>query len=292
MSWQRVLFNFVAAYRLRSRMAKGLDLATLRASEMPQPRSRYTYGCTYEGGRLAGVAVTTVRPARADSDGVLVYLHGGAYVVGIGEPHWWLLSRLCHETGRTGVMVDYRLAPEHPYPAALDDALAVVGTLAEQHGAEKVVVVGDSAGGGLAVATAMKRRDEGQPLPGKLGLLSPWLDLTMANPAIAALEKKDRVLARRGLLEAGEQYAGGSDPKGPYLSPLYGEPADLPPTLLQVGGLELFLPDCRAYRQKTAAQNGSLSYREYPKLFHVWPLLFPLLPEGEEAVREMVRFIG
>jgi monoterpene epsilon-lactone hydrolase len=291
MSLQRALFNFVAYYQARPSTAKGLNLVKLRARDMPEPQTKRTWGCQYEAGTLAGVRVTYVRPANIQSGKVLVHLHGGLYAAGIGELHWWLISRLCHEVGCLGVMVDYRLAPEHPFPAALDDTVAVLNALVAAHGPEKLVVSGDSAGGGLAVASAMKQRDDGQAVPAKLVLLSPWLDITMHHPGIPAQEKKDRILARPGVVEAGKRYANGMDPKAPYLSPVNGDLSGLPPMVLQIGTYEMLLPDCRAFRDKALAQNVSLLYQEHPKMFHIWTLLFPLLPEGEEALQEVLQFI-
>lgn len=273
-------------------LANGLDLAKLRQNDMPEPRTKRTWGCQYEAGHLANVKVTYVQPADTDSSKVLVYLHGGIYVAGIGEPHWWMISRLCQETGHMGVMVDYRLAPEHPFPAALDDAVAVLAALTATYGANNLVILGDSAGGGLAVATTMKLRDTGQALPEKLVLFSPLLDIALDNPDISPLEKKDRVLARIGTLEACELYAKGLDPKTPYLSPVNGDLSGLPPTLLFIGAHEILLPDCRLFRDKAESINAALHYREYPKMFHVWTLLFPLLPEGEEALQEARDFLN
>jgi acetyl esterase/lipase len=290
-SLRRIFFSYLSRFLLRPRMANGLDLAKMRAGEMRQAQTKRTFGCSYEAGELAEVNVRTVHPVEIRSDAVLVYLHGGAYVVGAAQLHWWLLSRLCHDTGSLGVMVDYRLAPEHPFPAALNDAVAVLNDLADVHGANNLVVLGDSAGGGLAVATAMRLRDDGQAVPGKLVLLSPWLDIALDDPDITALEKMDSVLARNGLAEAGKWYASGADLKAPYLSPVRGNLRGLPPMLLQIGTREILLPDCRTFRDKALEQGVDLIYREYPELFHVWTLLFPMLPEGEEAVQEILAFV-
>jgi acetyl esterase/lipase len=292
MSLQRVVLNFMAYYMSRPAMASGLDMARLRAYDRPNPPTKRTWGCRYETGRLAGVPVHHVRPANMTPAKVLVYLHGGVYVAGISDLHWATVSRLCQDTGRLGVLVDYRLAPEHPFPAALDDATAVLAALSESHGAENLVVVSDSAGGGLALAATMKQRDDGRAVPGKLVLFSPWLDLALTHPDIAALEKKDRVLGRSGVVEAGQWYANGLNGQTPYLSPLYGDLAGLPPMLLLVGTREIFLPDCRAFRDKAIAGAAPLTYREYPEMFHAWPLLFRMVPEGEAALQEAIRFIG
>ncbi len=291
MSLQRVALDYFMGMRVKPMTAGGVDLDRLRAGDSPEPPQSRTYDCTYETSLLGGVPVTFVRPPRTESPELIVHLHGGVYVAGIGEPHWWLLSRLCSETGRLGVMVDYRLAPEHPFPAALDDAIDVLEGLALEHGAHHIVLSGDSAGGGLAIASAMKLRDDGRPGPGKLVLLSPWLDITLDHPDIAALEPMDRMLGKAGLVEAAEWYAGDHDPKMPYLSPITGDLNGLPPMLLQVGTHEILLPDARLWRDRAVAQGIDLTYREYSKLFHVWQIFFPILPEGEAAMQEIINFI-
>lgn len=291
MSLQRIVLGLLIGSRVKPLTADGLDVERLRANDRPVPPGKRTWGCTYQSAQLDGVRVTFVQPASIRSSRVLVHFHGGIYVAGIGEPHWWLLSRLCQETGSLGVMVDYRLAPEHPFPAALEDALAALAILAAEHGAANLIVSGDSAGGGLALASAMKRRDDGADLPGKLVLLSPWLDITLDHPDVAAQEPLDRMLGRRGLVEGGKWYADKEDPRLPYLSPAYGNLNGLPPTLVQIGTHEVLLPDARALHDRAKADGFDLTYREYPKLFHVWTLFFPILPEGETAVREILEFI-
>lgn len=291
MSLQRTVLETVQGLLVKPMTSGGADVERLRANDRPQPPQRQTFDCTYEATLLGEVPVTVIRPPAIHSAELLVHLHGGVFVAGIGEPHWWLLSRLCRETGRLGMMVDYRLVPEHPFPAALNDVIEVLDKLAVRHGASNIVLSGDSAGGGLALASAMKWRDDGRSPLGKVLLLSPWLDLTLDHPGIPAQEALDKVIGRAGLVEAGRWYAGDLDPKIPYLSPVTGDLGGLPPMLLQIGTHEILLPDARLLRDRAGSQEADLVYHEYDKLFHVWQLFFRILPEGEAAVQEILGFI-
>lgn len=291
MSLQFKITKFMLYYLIRPAMTKELNLRMVRLGEMKEPEIKQDFGCSYDADLLEDVAITWVRPPAVRTENVIVYLHGGLYVAGITSRHWEYLSRMCAETGSTGLMVDYRLAPENVYPAAVADVVRVLTTLTESHGAENLILMGDSAGGGLSVACTLKLRDTGRPLPAKLVLLSPWLDVTMQNPSIRPLEKKDRLMALPGTIEAGLLYAGDTDPTTPYISPVYADLTGLPPILLQIGAHEILMPDCRVFRDKALAEGVDLTYQEYPNMFHIWMLLFSVMPDAEEAVEAAKGFI-
>ena len=204
----------------------------------------------------------------------------------------WRGSLLARRTGVAIVVVDYRRAPEHPFPAAFDDANAVIdspvtdGVLRDGCWA----VAGDSAGGGLAVATTMRARDEGLPLPDRLLLMSPWLDVTIADPAVEHIEDRDPMLWIDGVRAAGIAYAWGSDPTLPSISPLYGDAEGLPPILMQGGEAELLAPDQRTFAKRCSDAGVDVTYEEYRGAFHVFPVALQL-PEARRALRRQFHFL-
>lgn len=293
MSIQANFFTlYLRAMRFKSRMNPGLQVEGIRSMDVTGPPTSFTSGCTYEDQQMDGTTVTWVHPPDVRSEDLLIYVHGGAYVGGISLLHWGLLSRLCAELGRTGLMIHYRLAPEHPYPQGLQDVVGVYQEVLQTSPPQQISMLGDSAGGGLLLGSVFALHEQGQPLPAKLVLLSPWLDITMQNPAIDTLEKFDPILSRPGLVEAGQLYAGDEDPAHHHLSPLNGDLAMLPPILLQVGTHEIFLPDIRLFREKASRAGVDVTYTEAPKMFHVYTAIFPFIPEAKEAVREVVEFLA
>jgi epsilon-lactone hydrolase len=247
----------------------------------------------------ADVAVETVRagsvsaerlsvPASTAASAVL-YLHGGAYVLGSLDSHRHLGAAIARATEGTVLMLDYRLAPEHPFPAALDDALAAYRSmLNEGQPPSRIVIAGDSAGGGLAVATMLAARDEGLPLPAAAALIAPWVELSCKS---ATCEFKDPLVSPARARESAASYLAGRDPRTPLASPLFGDLRGLPPFLIQAATEEVLLGDARAL-DRVAREQGVRSTLELtPDMVHVWHWFAPILREGREAIARMADFI-
>ncbi|WP_320669419.1 alpha/beta hydrolase [Patulibacter defluvii] len=226
-------------------------------------------------------------------EGVLVFLHGGSYVSGPFLDQWQYLSRLCRRTGMAGLLVDYRLAPQHPFPAALEDALAVIDGATRERllrpGAWSLL--GDSAGGGLAVAVASRLRDGAGDPPAALVLCSPWLDLAVADPDARRLARVDAMLTLDGLARHAAAYAGDRPLDDPLLSPLHGDPHGLPPTMIHTGTRELFLPDVRTWERRCREAGVTVVSREQPGGFHGYVTAVASLPEARRAADEQAEFV-
>ncbi|MCP4136098.1 MAG: alpha/beta hydrolase [bacterium] len=290
-SFQSKLLKIIMRFYIRPNSHPRLRIDRGRKKNRPVPTEKMIKGCSKETESMGGVPCTILSPPAIQSDSIILYLHGGAYVNGISPFHWGLLAQLCRETGRKAVMADYRLAPEFPYPAAPEDAVSVYTQLLKSNDAGKITIIGDSAGANLALVTALKLKENGTALPAKLVLLSPWLDVSMTNPDIASLEKKDAVLGKNGIIEAGKHYAGDNDPSLPLISPVYCDPKGLPPMLLQIGTHDMLLFDCRKFKEKAEQAGAPLTYKEWEEMFHDWMLVVPFLPEANEAVKDIMEFI-
>lgn len=238
-----------------------------------------------------GVPAVRLDPPGA-GDGVLVYLHGGGYGGGSARSHSEMAARLARAAGVRAVLPEYRLAPEHSFPAALDDALAAYRAVLEEMGGDSrsIVVAGDSAGGGLAVALCVALRDAGEPLPRALALLSPWLDLTCTSPSWDARFKDDPVLDH-SLREAAERYLEGADPRDPLCSPLFADHTGLPPTLVLVGTHEILYDDAVTFAELAAQAGVKVELEIGHELVHVWPI-FPITPEAVASTARIGRFLG
>ena len=225
--------------------------------------------------------------------GDLLYLHGGAYLHGSAAGRRGFGSRLSR-AGEVRVLgVDYRLAPEHPFPAAVEDAVQAYEWLLEDGArSEQVVIGGDSAGGGLALAALGVLQERGIPLPAGAVLLSPWTDLTLSGSSISSRAGEDMVLDRAGLQEAAGHYLGGTRPGDPGASPLFADLGGLPPLLIQVGTAEILWDD--SVRLAAAAREAGVPVvlDEWPGAWHGFQTLAPLIPEARHAVHQIGVFIG
>jgi phosphinothricin tripeptide acetyl hydrolase len=253
----------------------------------PPPES-----CAVEVIELGGVPAERITPKGADATRTLFYLHGGGYCVGGCASHRTVAARMAEAAGATAFVVDYRLAPEHPYPAAVDDALAAWRALiASGRDPTRTVIAGDSAGGGLSVATAVAARDAGLPLPAGLHLISPWVNLTNASPAYQAKAETDFIITQQGIDEFAEGYlAGKTDPKTPLASPLFADLAGLPPTLIQVGSEEVLLSDSTQLAEAAGLARVDVTLRIWPDMIHIWPF-FAMLSDSGRAIEESAAWI-
>jgi acetyl esterase/lipase len=251
-------------------------------------------GVRVQADTIAGVPVfisTPIRPPQETGRRVLMHLHGGGYVlfpglVGAGEG-----MMMAGYGGFTVVSVDYRMAPDFPFPAPLDDAMAVWKALLKQHDAQRMAIFGSSAGGGLTLATALRSRQEGVPLPAALGLGSPWVDLTGAGDSLAANAFVDNVLVSNdGWVGAAAQlYAGNHDLRNPLISPIYGDFTHLPPSILTSGTRDLLLSDTVRTHRKLRQAGVAASLQVFEAQSHT-QFLTPFAPETEEAFGEIAQF--
>ncbi|MFI7195513.1 alpha/beta hydrolase fold domain-containing protein [Nocardia nova] len=243
------------------------------------------------GGEAGGVPVLSVTAKGAARDKVLVWFHGGGYSMGSARGFQNLAHTLSRAAGVTVVVPDYRLSPEHVFPAALDDGAAVLSALVAEYGAGNTAAGGDSAGGGLALAALTVLRDKGEALPGAAVFISPLLDLTASGASVDEFDGKDIAVSRGSILNISGAYLQGRDPKDPLVSPLFAELGGLPPALFMVGSGEVLLDDSRRAAASITSAGGSASVSLYDDMCHVWPLFAAILPEGVQAAEEAGAFI-
>ena len=240
----------------------------------------------------AGVTAEWIESRDAKPHKVILYLHGGGYVFGGLDSHREIAWRLAKQTGQRVLLLDYRLAPEHQFPAPVDDAYAAYcWLLGEGYSAENLIVAGDSAGGGLAIALALKLKDEGVQLASALVLMSPWADLTLSGATIDANDASDVMLSRGALQRFADIYLGDQDAAHPYASPLFGDLSGLPRTYVIVGDGEVLRSDSDRLAKGIEAAGGEISLKVWPGMMHVFPVAARLIPEGRQAIQDIGHFI-
>jgi acetyl esterase/lipase len=242
-------------------------------------------GVAFAEGEAGGVPVLWADPAGAATDRVILYVHGGGYVVCSAHTHARLTGHVARATGCRAVSVDYRLAPEHPHPAAVIDSTTAFRWLLDQGIApEHVAVVGDSAGGGLAVATLVKLRDDGLPQPAAAVTISPWVDLEGTGESILANADRDLMVVRAGQAVMAEQFLAGQDPHDPLAAPLHADLTGIAPLYIQVGGHEILLSDSTSLAARAAAAGVEVRLDVFAEMQHVFQLWAGNMPEADDAV--------
>lgn len=238
-----------------------------------------------------GVSAEWSVAAGVDEAKVVLYVHGGGYVMGSAGSHRDVTGRLSKAAGARVLSLNYRLAPEHPFPAPVDDAVAAYRwLLAQGISPGNIAVAGDSAGGGLAIATLLALRDAGEPLPAAGVGISPWVDMEGTGESMTTRAAVDPVVQKEGLLGMAKLYLGDADPKNPLAAPLHADLAGLPPLLLQVGDAETLLDDSTRLAEKARAAGVDVTLKVWDEMPHVWHLFAPILPEGRQAIDEIGSF--
>jgi phosphinothricin tripeptide acetyl hydrolase len=233
-----------------------------------------------------------LRPPSAAPGRVVLYLHGGGYVIGSPRSHRHLAAAIAGAAGASALLLDYRLAPEHPFPAAVEDATAAYRWLLDQAIApEHIVIAGDSAGGGLTVATLLALREARVPLPAGGVCISPWVDLTCSGASYATKAAADPIVRRAGVEEMARAYLGATPPRTPLASPLFADLRGLPPLLIHVGSDEVLLDDAVRLAERAKAGGVDATLEIYDRMIHVWHWFLPMLDEAQTAVEAIGRFV-
>lgn len=224
---------------------------------------------------------------------IALYLHGGGYTCGSIKSHAGLIGKIALETGIPHLAINYRLAPEHTYPAALDDALkAYLWLLEEEHfNPDDIILIGDSAGGGLALATLLKIKAMGLSNPLAAVTISPWTDLTVSGDSALSNPEKDPIIDATKAREWAQWYAGDTSLKDPFVSPLYGDLSDLPPILIQVGTNEILLSDAVRFATFAAMKDSEVTLTIEEDMPHVWHFFWQYIPESKASIQHIAEFL-
>ncbi len=269
--------------------------------DVGQSRARYEKMAVVLGGApdakcetvdAGGVPAEWVAAPGIDATRAVLYLHGGGYVIGSLNTHRRLAYDISAASGARVLVIDYRLAPEHPFPAAVEDAAAAWRwMLAQGLDPKRIAIAGDSAGGGLTVATLVNLRDQKLGLPGCAVAISPWVDLEGLGASIAGRAAQDPMVQKDGLLWMAGMYLAGQDAKTPLAAPLHASLEGLPPVLVQVGTAETLLDDATRLAEKLHTAGVDVTLAVWPNMVHVFPFFAPILSEGRAGCVEIGNFI-
>ena len=279
----RLLRWKLASNRMRERVESGQTTYT-----EPTRRQRRKYHVTQRDFR--GHAVWTITPKQNPTRKQIIYLHGGGFVNSFASQHWNFMCRLIEALRCTVIAPNYPHAPEHYVHDVFDFLLPLYDEIASVAGNENVTVMGDSSGGGIALALAQLLREKGRSQPAHVILLSPWLDASLSHPDVPRFNKIDPFLDMEGLKYAGALYARDVDPTHYLVSPVFGSLENLAPVSLFVGTRDVLFPDCRKLRDLAAREGVKLNYHEYESMLHDWMLI--QLPESKQVLKEIVEIVG
>jgi monoterpene epsilon-lactone hydrolase len=239
-----------------------------------------------------GVSADRVSTPLSERCRHILFLHGGGFIVGSSTLYRHFTWRIASAARACVLSVDYRLAPEHPFPAALDDAVTTYRwLLGDGADPQRIAVMGDSAGGGLALSLLLRLRDDDIPLPAAAVALSPWTDLALTGASLGVNARADPLVSPEQPRQLVDHYLAGADPCNPYASPLYGDPRGLPPTIFQVGSDELLLDDAVRMADRMRAAGCRIELEIWPRMPHVWHLFAPVMPEARQAIERIGAFV-
>ena len=275
---------------------KKLSIAELRANGVKNSKmlGEVSKNITVEKINMEGIQAEWLIPFSSStrSEKVILYLHGGGYVTGSIEDHRMMCGLLANATGVKVLIPEYRLAPEHPFPAALDDALKVYQWLLDQgYSSANMIIAGDSAGGGLSVATVLALKEKSGSLPAAVVCLSPWADLALTGQSHATKAKAEAILNKDVLREWALCYTDESNLTNPLVSPVHGDFHGFPPLLIQVGSEEILLDDSTLLAEKAKSAGVDVILKIWDGMWHVWQALGDLIPENRKTFEEIGEFV-
>lgn len=239
-----------------------------------------------------GVEAELITPPGADPKRMILYLHGGGYVMGSPNTHRCMVGELARASASLALLLDYRLAPEHPYPAAVEDSVAAYRWLLS-HGYEPgyIVIAGDSAGGGLTAATLLALKEQKLPMPAAGVCISPLGDMTASGESIKSRAELEPMTSEKLVRQMADLYLNGADPKTPGASPIFGDLSGLPPLLIHVGEREILFSDAERLRDRAEEAGVNVTFEEWPDMIHVWHAFHPFLAEGREGIKKVGAFV-
>ena len=241
---------------------------------------------------INGLPALWLRPKRHPEDKLLLYLHGGAYIMGSIATHRQFVSHVARAAGVCALLPEYRLAPEHKFPAAVHDAVGVYRELlADGYVARNIVIAGDSAGGGLTMATLLSLRDAGDALPAAACLLSPWLDLAATGESMSTHARRDPWFKPQDMPLVADYYCAKEQRTDPLVSPVYADLSGLPPLYIQVGADEILLSDSIRAAEQVRAAGGEVEIEIWPGMWHVFQAFVHLMPEARTATRKIGAYV-
>ncbi len=242
----------------------------------------------------AGINVEQIKFKGSDFDRVLLYTHGGGYAFGSPATHRAMISRIAWYMNANAIVPDYRLAPEHPFPAGLDDIFALYKDLLDSSvSPEKIIVAGESAGGGLTLALLQRIKVEKLPMPAVACVLSPWADLTMSGESLKSNQDKDKIISNDLLHSFADMYAPVEVRNDPFVSPsVFGDYADMPPMIIQVGTSEVLIDDSRMLAKAVETVGGDVTIQEWRDMQHFWHYNFRIMKSARNAVRALGTFVN
>ncbi len=286
----------VALLRQQGALGSGeaeIDVAAMRLGmEGMTATSVLPEGTQCEPVDAGGVSAEWIEGPDIDRGRVLLYFHGGGYVVGSIATHRAMVAQIAAQAGMRALLIDYRLAPEHPFPAAVEDAVAAYRFLLDDgYKPDQIALGGDSAGGGLTLACLLSLREAGEELPEAAILLSPWVDLEGLGESMTTRADADPMVARDGLLKMSAMYLGGESAKNPLAAPLHADLAGLPPLYIQAGTAETLLDDATRIEDKARVAGVATEMDLYPDLIHVFQAFAPHVPESVEAIQKLGAYL-
>src|SRR5271154_6415483 len=296
LSWQARLLNGFFRFTMKRHGKNPINVERLRAMTKNTPRSALAVppgfkveGLSTDQGLSFDVADSSA-PRTASAATIVLYLHGGGYLFGSPKTHRQVLIAMAKAFQAPVYGLDYRLAPEHPFPAAVEDAAQAYQWLLTRHPEADIVLAGDSAGAGLAIATAVGVRDAGLKLPKAIVAFSPYSDLAVTGASVEANAKSCAMFTPRGVREAAAIYLAGADARDPRASPLYADLAGLPPMLLFASRHEILRDDTLRLAERASAAGVKVELIVRDRLPHVWPVFVTLLPEARDAFARVTAF--